>query len=127
MANPNDSDLNESNAQMHEVLLRRCTLSYSASFPLCFRSWICLCENVVPTSWLSHYTLIVGDYHFELERQGSLPFASVAKFRTTTSTDSIERLGGKDKWRLIDERLGTTTVSPNTIKTKRMWFIPIHL
>jgi hypothetical protein len=75
MANPEDSDLDESHAQTHDVFLRRYTLSYSASCPPFFRSWVFLYENIVPTSWLSHYTLIVGDYYFDLERQGSLPFA----------------------------------------------------
>jgi hypothetical protein len=118
MANPEDSDLDESNAQTHDVFLRRYTLSYSASCPPFFRTWVSLYENIAPTSWLSHYTLIVGDYYFDLERQGSLPFASVAKFRTRKSSDKVEHLSDKDKWRHTDERLGTTAVSPEHYQNK---------
>ncbi|KAF7671342.1 hypothetical protein GT037_010667 [Alternaria burnsii] len=122
MDNPNDSDHNESNAQMHEVFLRRYTLTYSAYFPPLFRSWICLCENVVPTSWLSHYTLIVGNYYFDLERKGSRPFASTAKFHGRKSSNEVEHLSDKDKWRPVDEWLGTTAISPDTIETKRSFY-----
>lgn len=126
MSNQGDIDQRnnrEEDPTTYEVLLARYTLSYSASCPAIISTWVHLFEKIAPTSWLSHYALIIGAYRFDLKREGWLPFASTATFRAVNTRNLGHGFGLYDnepRWIGEDLRLGTTTLSPDSVISTRM-------
>ncbi|KAF2106268.1 hypothetical protein BDV96DRAFT_607497 [Lophiotrema nucula] len=113
------------NSQGLEVILVRYSLSYSASCPPLTSLLARLYERSVPPSWLSHYALRIGEYYFDLYREGWLPFASIAYFGIINSKDVQQMrrtLGEKPKWIAEDLKLGTTSLNPEEVILKRIGF-----
>ncbi|PSN64504.1 hypothetical protein BS50DRAFT_623063 [Corynespora cassiicola Philippines] len=107
--------------QTHDVFLVRYMLSHSASCPPLTRWFLQFFEKSAPPSWLSHYALRIGDFYFDLYREGSIPFASIAYFRIVNSKDTTQMartFGSRPKWIDEDLKLGTVSLSPEDIIAK---------
>lgn len=93
-------------------------LSYSASVPCLVRPLTRLFEKALVPTWLSHYTLNIGDYHFHLHREGKLPFASVAYFSVVQGNDPMQMRNAfreERRWTGSGLKLGSTTLDPREI------------
>lgn len=116
-----DNEVQDENNCEYDVVLVRYMLSYSASCPRLFRSLVRWYEKSMPTSWLSHYTLAIGDCYFDLYREGSIPFTSTAYFRVLDTRDRRQMeqaFGNKQKWIEENVKLGTTSLTPQEIISK---------
>jgi hypothetical protein len=108
---------NETNrvASYYDILLVPYMLSYSAFFPCLISPLIRLFEKALVPTWMSHYTLSIGDYHFDLYREGRLPFASTAFFRVVQGNDLRQMKNAfkeERRWTGMALKLGTTTLTP---------------
>jgi hypothetical protein len=77
---------------------------------------------------MSHYALSIGNdkvkYYFDLYREGSLPFASVAYFRVVNAKDENQKEQAFRKNRPLEPlKLGTTELDPIDIVRTSMYLL----